>query len=346
MDRKAITSAALQDTETVRFVSIFQAGEGTGEINEIGLFGAAESQVVVHNCDSATSWTTNGAITLDTTNHREGTGCLQCITNGTGAQLIAFNQATTINANCQAYNTDSTYLQGWYYTNNATAIDGADLVVRAYTGASDYYYWNVTTSGASPTIEADWNWLNLEFLDASTSGSPNIEASNISRISVLSTKDNGVSVLERLDHLRVFHENGDLWARVETPTEITKTYGTVVGVYWFLSMREGGANVTYTAFDQETLTITNAAATGFTTSKIQPTGGADPARQARVTVRSGGGINWTQNGTSPTDSTGNGPVAAGDTYVFYVEGTTNLANWKAILNSGGTNATVFVEYLR
>lgn len=101
-----------------------------------------------------------------------------------------------------------------------------------------------------------------------------------------------------------------------------------------------------TAYDFETITVTTSAG-GGDTSKIQPSGGADPAREMRIWVRAGGPINYRYDGTAPTSTVGLGPISTTDDFPIIINGTTNILNFSAIRDSSaGGNATLAVTYLR
>tara|TARA_R110000824_G_scaffold17485_3_gene70854 strand:+ start:3428 stop:3742 length:315 start_codon:yes stop_codon:yes gene_type:complete len=101
---------------------------------------------------------------------------------------------------------------------------------------------------------------------------------------------------------------------------------------------------TFVAYDRETLTISTTSL-GFTSTKSQPSGGSDPARQVIVSIRIGGPINWTLDTTAPTATTGQGPKYAGESWT--VDGATDIANFRTILDTIATeDATLECEYLR
>jgi len=340
--RVAVTSKALQASDTARFVAIIPAGTATGKINEFGLFNAAEDALVVNNCDATTGWSTNtdGVLVLDPVTFNEGTGSIKTTITGDGTTMTSF-QHTTLAINATSYTESTASLQFWYYVDNVDSIDGATMSVQAWTGDPDYYYWTITPS---TELSTGWNWISLKFSDALQSGSPDITVDNITEFHMTTTKDNAVVVVERLDHVRIFGTNGDMWARVEPPSEINKTQGSVVGVYWFLAMKEGGATVAYTAYTKQTLTVSTSAI-GFTTAYMQPTGGAEAARQVIVHIREGGPINYTIDGTTVTSTVGMGPYYEGS--VLVIDGAGNIANFRAILDSKAVaSATLECTYLR
>lgn len=357
IDRLAVTSSALQASDVARFVAVFQSGDGNGEINELGLFSAGHSVVAVDAMDAVGDWTTSGALTQDTVTYREGTASVRNTVTGTGSQLTAF-QKTTFNLDVtNAVTEANTYLQMWYWVNTDTSplasgvtptmIDGASVLVRCYTGGSNYYEWALATTGTDRIISTGPNWLNLRFSAATKSGSPDIVGANLTRITILSTPDNTVVVRELLDRIRVFVPAGNLWARVDLPTTVTKEIATTAAVYWFLAMRAGGAVENYNAYAFERLTVSTSS-TALTASSYNPNSVArpgQPARQAWIVIRSGGPINWTLDGTTPTSTVGNGPWYAGSS--FMITGYTDIAAFRAIRTSlAADDATLEITYLR
>ena len=139
----------------------------------------------------------------------------------------------------------------------------------------------------------------------------------------------------------------ELWAVVDAPQGLTKDLNTRINVYWFLSMTRGGAELALTAFDRQQLNVTSNAVSRLTTSRFQPTGGAAPARQATVYIRSGT-INYTLLGDAnvPTTSSGIGPITQMNEWsdAITIDGLTNIANFRVTAVSGP--ALVEVDYYR
>lgn len=341
--RVAITSAALQSQDTARFAAILTAGVGTGTIREVGLFNAAESTVEINDCDANTNWSVGaGSLVVDTTEFQEGTASLKNQYTGNGGETDSFTYLPDPQIDTEFTTNANGIFQFWYYNDNVAACNAADMQIDLVTlNSNNRYVWTVRPGSE---LTNGWNWFHLPLADATISGTPNVETQNVDEFRILITVDNSINVTQRVDRLRLFEPNGDLWARFEPPVSITKQFGTVVGIYWFFSMREGGAELAFTAFDSESITVSTSAI-GFTSSKISPSGGGGQARQAIVFINSGGPIRWNIDGTNPTSTTGQGPYESGE--FFTLEGITNISNLRMIRDTTATgDATVHAIYLR
>ena len=94
----------------------------------------------------------------------------------------------------------------------------------------------------------------------------------------------------------------------------------------------------------ETITVDNTAGgVGFTSATYKPTSGdrEDQCAQiAKVSVETAN-LRWTQDGsTAPTTTVG---VIQYPADIFYVRGTMNIKNFKAI-RTGGTSSSIKVQY--
>jgi hypothetical protein len=332
--RIALTSKSRQGSDIARLVAIFTSNQGLGTTTEMGLFDAAEDINQLHNCESTTDWTTGGLNTLgvSTTEYREGAGSLQC--NGTNNVRFR-NELLSLGATGK---TESDYFQIWYYA-DISFMGGDNLLVEISSSTSDNtdeYEFSIAKSSLSD----GWNFLQWQISEGTKTGSPDLD--NIVRIRVLWDASSADAAIDYIDSPRLFSKNGNLFAYVEPTQTITKTPGQIFGVYWYLSMIEGGATMAYTAFAKEQLTISTLVVT--LTSGIYAPAGADQARAAIITVVSGGPIRYWYNGDDPTSTTGH-KASEGD-YIT-LDDATDIANFKAIRDStAGTDATVAVTYER
>lgn len=349
--RVAIGSSSLNSSDTVRYVAIFLSTEGVGEIKELGLFNAAATATQLSACDVTTNWSTGGGNTLttdSTTEWREGTASLKV--TGTAANLLT---NTSLAVSVSSHTTDS-YLQYWHYVDTVANLNGdftVKLFVNTGAGAYDaaiYYSWTV----AKADLANNWNRTQLQISDATANGGAAIATHNsVKGLSVVNAGVASSSVVQRVDDIRLFKDTGDLWARGQPRSTITKAQGQVVGVYWYISMKEGGATLAYASFAKESLTVSTTAVT-LTSSVYAPTG-ADAAKAASIYVRNAP-INYWKSGDTPTVTAGlqafPGDIirleTAGDISSFKAIRALNLYNGTTFPSGTARDATLEAQYER
>jgi hypothetical protein len=375
--RVDLTSRVLQSSVTARLASVVLPGEGSGNIDEFGLFNGSVVASPIDGADSTNNWSSDGTLGAVTTlsanigsfTHLEGSAALEATLNGTGSTILAFDN-NALSVDLTAF-TEADFLQYWWFVDHLENIGGGSngaVTTRLYTGngGSDYYEWETpaihTALGASSTSElghtlaraartlahddedaGSWYHFNLRLSDAAKNGFPDIAHQSVTRFSVLTTSITSTPSVQGLDAIRMFRPTSDLWARVEPPRMLIKTSQIAVGVFWFLSSREGGVSEIQNAYNRETIIVNNDVIE-LDASRLNPIN-ASGARSALFFIRSGGPINWMIDGTSPTNTVGSGPWHEFDHFV--IEGESNLQNFKVTLDSAATNnATVEVEYFR
>ncbi len=287
--------------------------------------------ISTHNCDATTSWTTgaNIALTLDTTDYREGTGAILATASASAGTVIYDHAALA--KNLSAYATTD-YLQFWLAL-SAKATCGA-VTVKLGNDASNYWYWtwavaDLTDYGATLV----WNWFSKRPADATGSvGSP-VMSSTINYFDVATANAPAAADTFRLDNIRMFRQAGNLWARAEPSNSLVKTPTQMLGVYWLLSMSIGGLTVAYQTFAKEELAVSTAVVT--LTSTVYSPAGAEGAKQATINVV-GGDIRFWMDGSTPTSTVG----VLGKQNTFITVGSYNdIVNFKAIRDSGTSAAT-------
>jgi predicted phosphodiesterase len=130
---------------------------------------------MLDNCDSATGWTGNSTISLDTTNMKEGTGCLTRTASTTSWFSKTFSPAVN-----SGVTEAGGYLHLWLYVSDVTKIsgDGQIEITSSGTYDSNEYAW----LGSSLTLVNGWNDLHLKISSAIKTGTPNLSAINYLRI--------------------------------------------------------------------------------------------------------------------------------------------------------------------
>jgi hypothetical protein len=169
------------------------------------------ASTTIDKCDSVTGWTGSNSVTLDTTNKKEGTGCLTRTGSGTDWFKKTFSPA--INSGVTESNG---YVHLWLYVSDATklAATGAQLEITS-SGSPDVneYAWNLLSAG----LVTGWNELNLKISNATKIGTPNLAAINFIRVYYFLT----ASITCRLDDV-YFTDSLNTPTPTPTPT-ITPT---------------------------------------------------------------------------------------------------------------------------
>ena len=144
-----------------------------GSAKTVSLY--ATTKTVIDTCDSTTGWTSTHTLSADTTNMKEGDGCLKVVMAGAAAttDFIRLNNSTTIDISASAgYIIIPLFIP--------TPTVGAVASVSFYGGknatlAADYDYWTVSTQWDGSAIATNaWNFLKVDLSTAptGTNGTP------------------------------------------------------------------------------------------------------------------------------------------------------------------------------
>uniref|UniRef100_A0A6M3IE35 Uncharacterized protein n=1 Tax=viral metagenome TaxID=1070528 RepID=A0A6M3IE35_9ZZZZ len=319
---------------TARCLATFGVGSAVGTWAELGLFeGPGDyDTVTIHACDASANWSQAAPFTLsvNTTDMREGAGCLESESDGSAAGSYDTFIGTNMTANCTGLATP--YVQFWYYSSDVSVA--GDVTVTATTASGDSTYtWD------DADMEDGWNWFSQPWSEFA--GAADMETENITGFKLTCASQPANGDVFRIDKIRGFSTSGLLWARAEPSTTVTKSYNQIIAAYWFLAMKEGVTDMSYQTFASETLAI-GAASTGLTASVYAPTG-ASSARQATILVTDAP-VRWFSSGSAPTSTTG---MLAPEMSVITLDNATDIAAFRAIKDaSAQQNATLTVQYER
>ena len=132
---------------------------------------------IISTCDSNSGWTPASTVTVNSTDKKEGTACLQ------SAGSIGVTTNDFIKVFSPPINTGSTIangkLQFWYFVSDINAHGTANQVELGSGGAADTneFNWNIGT------LQTGWNLVTLPFSTAGiTGGTPDLSAINWFRI--------------------------------------------------------------------------------------------------------------------------------------------------------------------
>jgi hypothetical protein len=147
------------------------------------------------DCDELTGWGSSAALALNTTDQKEGAGCIEF----TGDQTDEFKKTFS-----PAYNSGATVESGrlefWYYISDASVM-GNNQVELGSAGGPDQNEYNWNLSGLSN----GWNFISLNFSEAgSTEGEPDLSAINWFRL--YNFKSGPATI--RIDAIEIVDPNG------------------------------------------------------------------------------------------------------------------------------------------
>lgn len=228
----------------VKYISEFPKGIATGAWKEIGLFTADEAAVLINDCDSmGTAGTAPGTAAgtavwscgdniggLELTDRREGSAAVEAY--GTAPNPRFHSSTLQVSAGeC----TTSAWLQLFYYVDDVDSLDGT-LEIRI--GNDDSNYWQFDTAHGS--IVEGWQWLSFQISDYNSKVGNPVFSSLINYFRLDYSESLLASLLDRIDFIRLFTENGDMYARGEISAGEPKGLNEDRHVIWELRVLGSG----------------------------------------------------------------------------------------------------------
>jgi hypothetical protein len=135
---------------------------------------------IISNCDSNTGWTTANTLTVNSTDEKEGTACLQSV----GSLNLDFSKVFSPPINTGSTLADGK-LQFWYYVSDISLFSTNNQVELGSGGKADTneFNWNIDTKNTNNPLQTGWNLVTLPFSTATiTGGTPDLSAINWFRI--------------------------------------------------------------------------------------------------------------------------------------------------------------------
>jgi hypothetical protein len=146
------------------------------------------------DCDSLNDWNSSSSLSLNDTDNKEGTNCIEF----NGSSNDEFKKVFTTPYNAKGTEA-GTVLQFWYYVSDPSMFESTNQVEISSSGApdTDEYSWNI--SG----LDAGWNFIQLNTSNANKIGNPELSAINWFRI----YRFKSGSVTTRVDAIQLLGEN-------------------------------------------------------------------------------------------------------------------------------------------
>lgn len=163
------------------------------------------------DCDDDLDWNDANAITLITTGHKQGTGCLEYYGGGPEESSREFYK-TFPNPYNTGVSESNGILQFWYYISDASKIGTSNQIELGSAGKFDVDEYNWKLNGI---VNTGWNLLNLKFSEAGKKGIPDLSAINWFRLydkksGPVTSRIDGIKILssENLNKYSLFVDSG------------------------------------------------------------------------------------------------------------------------------------------
>jgi len=221
--RNSLAIVPQMSTTSTVFRVVFKAEDIAVSISEVMMFEQDASVVLLDSCQVLGTWQTGTLQTLvvDATDRRQGSGSLKATVTGAGPSNRSFYQDGWANIDCSAADIA---LQAWLSVTDKTKLT-SDVTIRLYSvSTANYWSWTVTLA----SLVNGWNFINLLFSAASTTGSP--VTTDIIGFELLVAKDNGAIL--NLDYIRTYQHAGTGLSRVEVSPVFVKQIGSILNIVW------------------------------------------------------------------------------------------------------------------
>lgn len=144
------------------------------------------------DCDDLTDWNSSGSLSLNTSDQKQGTGCIE-FDGGTGND-DEFNKVFSTPYNSGIAEFDAV-LQFWYYVSDASLIGGRINISLGSGGSAGADEYTRTIS----KLNDGWNLITVNIKDAAKTGEPDLNA--INWFSITSSKTG--NVITRIDEIQI-----------------------------------------------------------------------------------------------------------------------------------------------
>lgn len=180
-----------------RVDALNEAGKNEGEVISFTTREKdASGIIVISDCDSQNGWGGTNNPALNSSQQKQGAGCLQASGSGTNDFQRTFDPPF----NTGVSEADA-QLVFWYYISNVSNFDNSNQVEIGSAGKNDEdeYNWQLDAS----TLNNGWNLMRLDFSDANKMGSPNLRMINWFRLYRRKTG----TVTSRIDNIRIIDKS-------------------------------------------------------------------------------------------------------------------------------------------
>ncbi len=126
------------------------------------------------------------------------------------------------------------YLQLFYYVSDWDLVSDATPLIRVGNDTSNYWQWDLDWN----FFQTGWQWISLRFTDCTTvSGDPTFSIPiHIFRLGLGGGASIDEEFFDRIDYIRLFRENGDMYCRAELDVGTFKGLNEIKHVLWRLTV--------------------------------------------------------------------------------------------------------------
>jgi len=170
-----------------------EAEEWFGEKSEIEQIIIGDPGSYLDECDEKTGWEKASLISLNTSDQKQGTGCLEY----KGDESSEFKKAFSTPYKPEMEKNDAA-VEFWYYVSDVSAFESSNQVELGSAGKNDKdeFNWKLTD------LSNGWNFISLKLSDAHTMGNPNFNAINWFRLyhkktGTITTRLDGIQIVDK-----------------------------------------------------------------------------------------------------------------------------------------------------
>lgn len=172
---------------------IQEAEEWFGEKSETEQLVIGDPGSYIDPCDELTGWKSSQSLNLNSTDQKQGAGCVEFVGDATDEFKKVFDPSYEAEID-----PSNAVLQFWYYVSDPAYLSDKNQVELGSAGKPDTDEFNWKLNGLSK----GWNFIQLEFSKAGSMGNPNLNAINWFR---LYNKKNG-NIVSRLDGIQIINK--------------------------------------------------------------------------------------------------------------------------------------------
>lgn len=207
-----ITAPQSGDLHDFQWQMVQVGSGGFGEYSQNQVIKPGVSDTYLDACDIDNNWKSSGTLTLNGTDNKQGSNCLNFSGGGTDEFKKVFS--TPYNARGSE---EGTMLQFWYYVSDVSKMQGGNQVELGSAGKNDEDEYNWSLTG----LADGWNYIRLPIRDAEKLGTPHLSAINWFRL----YRQKLATITTRIDAIQIIGDG------VITEVNLKVNSGVGSGIY-------------------------------------------------------------------------------------------------------------------
>jgi hypothetical protein len=186
-----ITAPQFEDLYDFRWQMRQVGSGGFGEYSYNQVIKPNNSEDYLDACDQSSYWKTSGMLSLNSTDNKQGSGCL----NYSGGGPDEFKRSFSTPHNARG-SEEGSILQFWYYVSDISVLQEKNQVELGSAGKNDEDEYNWSLTG----LADGWNYIRLPIHEATKIGTPHLSAINWFRIyrfksAPITTRIDGIQII-------------------------------------------------------------------------------------------------------------------------------------------------------